>query len=107
MLISHLLAIIWLLALFFELPQCNAAPLALKKESFGLQSVQEFCRGEGRLDDLKDLAADVYRKETGRFYVVSIKNRTQTGHFLYHFYPLEIYYILPKQTPKKLYKMRY
>ena len=68
MFISRLFAALCLLALL-GLPQANTAPL---QESFGLQSVQDFCRGEGRLDDLKDLAADVYRKETGRFYVVSI-----------------------------------
>ena len=70
MFISRLFATFCLLALF-ELPQTDTAPLGIQ-ESFGLQSVQDFCRNEGRLDDLKDLAADVYRKETGRFYVVSI-----------------------------------
>ena len=41
------------------------------KESFGLQSVEDFCKGDGRLDDFKDLAADIYRRKTGRFYIVS------------------------------------
>ena len=106
MLISHLLAIIWLLALFFELPQCNAAPFGIKKESFGLQSVQEFCHGEGRLDDLKDLAADVYRKETGRYYVVSIKIGFKRAIFI-SFFPLEIYSNSDKTNSQKLYKMEY
>ena len=72
MFISRLLATFCLLAMLSGLPQADSAPLGIQKEAFGLQSVEDFCRGEGRLDDLKDLAADVYRTKTGRFYVVSI-----------------------------------
>ena len=62
----------WLIVMLAQ--QVEPAPIVepYKKESFGLQSVQDFCKGEGRLDDLKDLAADVYRRQTGRFYVVNI-----------------------------------
>ena len=65
---SSLLAIICLMAL----PDGFAAPIFdAQRESFGLQSVDDFCQGVGRLDDLKDLAKDIYRQKTGRFYVVS------------------------------------
>ena len=62
----------WLMVTLLQ--EVKTAPInpGYNKESFGLESVQDFCRGEGRLDSLKDLAADVYRRQTGRFYVVSI-----------------------------------
>ena len=72
MFFSNLIAL-WLLVMIGQLDNVATAPINLGyKESFGLDSVQDFCRGEGRLDDLKDLAADIYRRKTGRFYVVSI-----------------------------------
>ena len=68
---SSLLAISCLMALSGQLPDVFAAPIGLfQKESFGLESVDDFCRGDGRLDDYKDLAKDVYQRKTGRFYVV-------------------------------------
>ena len=73
MFISPKFAVFWLLMLLSPMSEAEAAPLDLRrKESFGLSSIDDFCRNEGRLDDLKDLAADVYRVETARFYVVSI-----------------------------------
>ena len=64
---SSLLTIICLAAL----PDIFAAPIVgTQKESFGLQSIDDFCQGVGRLDDFKDLAKDLYRQKTGRFYVV-------------------------------------
>ena len=73
MFISPKFAVFWLLALLSPMSDTEAAPLDLRnQESFGLKSIDDFCCNEGRLDDLKDLAADVYRIETARFYVVSI-----------------------------------
>ena len=73
MFISTMLATFCLVALSGGMPNIDAAPIGIQKETFGLQSVDDFCREEGRLDDLKDLAKDVYRKQTGRFYVVNKK----------------------------------
>ena len=97
MFILHLLGTLCLLAIFKTV---DAAPLGLK-ESFGLQSIQDFCRGEGRLDDLKDLATDVYKKQTGRFYVVS-KNRAILHHFAAIF---PAYFSLLNLLHLKLWKM--
>ena len=72
MFIARLVAF-WLLLMVAQLKEAEAAPIiANYKELFGLESIQDFCSGRGRLDDLKDLAADIYRRQTGRFYVVSI-----------------------------------
>ena len=101
MFILHLLGTLCLLAIFKTV---DAAPLGLK-ESFGLESIQDFCRGEGRLDDLKDLAADVYKKQTGRFYVVS-KNRAILHHFAAIF-PAYFSLLNLLQALQKLCKMRY
>ena len=35
-------------------------------QSYGAASSQPFCEGRGRLDDLKDLASDLYVRQTGR-----------------------------------------
>ena len=63
---------LWLQNVISVLNEVTTAPITTGyKESFGLQSVEDFCRGDSRLDDFKDLAADIYRRKTGRFYVVS------------------------------------
>ena len=35
-------------------------------EAYGAASIQPFCEGRGRLDDLKDIASDIYVRQTGR-----------------------------------------
>ena len=83
MFISHFV-VVWLLVMLGQLNKVATAPINPSyKESFGLESIQDFCRGEGRLDDLKDLAADVYRLKTGRFYVVSIIYTTPSLFFIF------------------------
>lgn len=40
---------------------------------YGLASIDEFCAGTGRLDELRNLVDDVYQRETGRSTVSFLK----------------------------------
>ena len=51
-------------------------------ESYGAASIKPFCEGRGRLDDLKDLASDIYVRQTGRAGPVRRRFLTFRIHYL-------------------------
>ena len=51
-------------------------------ESYGAASIKPFCEGRGRLDDLKDLASDIYVRQTGRAGPVRNRFLTFRIHYL-------------------------
>ena len=57
-------------------------------EAYGAASIQPFCEGRGRLDDLKDIASDIYVRQTGR------AGPVRTPFLNYHIHYLKIAIII-------------
>ena len=67
-------------------------------EAYGAASIQPFCEGRGRLDDLKDIASDIYVRQTGRAGPV----RTPFLNYHIHYLRIAIIILQHKQLLNKI-----
>lgn len=67
-------------------------------EAYGAASIQPFCEGRGRLDDLKDIASDIYVRQTGRAGPV----RTPFLNYHIHYLKIAIIILQHKQLLNKI-----